>query len=496
MALIIAAYILTSLRIKRQLMAVLVPFVLVTIELTHTLISAYGDRLIYLFVIGALLTSLPYRSPAGLIGAMVLNLTVTGVFAFILGMNFNSYLFHITLQDEVFNFSGVIALYLAIFLFNHFSLRYLNKHHDVGILFENILENSSSLKVITNDKAKIEHASQSLAEFFNIGKREYAINLPLADLFPTDELKVYFNELFRRKGYISEKFETNIKGEHYWFSLRSVPVDESSIARFFELEDITLLVKSQEEAIRSNHAKSQFLATMSHEIRTPMNAIIGISQIQLQKAGIPGEYADAFDRIYDSGRSLLGIINDILDLSKIETGKMELNPVEYDVPSVVYDVVQLNILRIGGKPVEFLLDIDENLPSKMIGDELRLKQILTNLLSNAIKYTEKGHVKLIISHSMSGEDVTLRFDIEDTGQGMKPEDVKRLFTEYTRFNIDTNRAVEGTGIGLNIANSLAALMDGNITVVSGYGKGSIFTLTVKQKAVTCETIGADLAGRL
>ena len=259
---------------------------------------------------------------------------------------------------------------------------------------------------------------------------------------------------------------------------------------------IVTLAKARQEEEDASKAKSNFLATMSHEIRTPMNAIIGITQIQLQNGELPNEYADAMEKIHHSGNSLLAIINDILDMSKIETGKMELDPVEYDTPSFIHDTVQINIVRIGSKPIDFILDIDEKLPLRLIGDELRLKQILNNLLSNAIKYTEKGHVKLSVNHTVFDEYVNICFIIEDTGQGMKPEDLDKLFTEYLRFNIEANRTTEGTGIGLRITKNLVELMEGTIKVESEYGIGSIFTVEVKQKAVECEVIGAELSQRL
>ena len=261
-------------------------------------------------------------------------------------------------------------------------------------------------------------------------------------------------------------------------------------------KNLTTIFNFASKAEASGRAKSNFLATMSHEIRTPMNAIIGIAQIQMQKGNLPDEYADALEKIYNSGNNLLGIINDILDMSKIETGKLELAPVEYDISSLINDAVQLNIIRIGSKPIEFMLGIDENLPSKLCGDELRLKQILNNLLSNAIKYTEKGRVKMSVSHSAEGENVLLRFVIEDTGQGMKAEDQKQLFSEYSRFNAEANRATEGTGLGLNITKKLVEMMGGTIAAESEYGSGSTFTVTVRQKAVECAAIGAELAERL
>jgi len=271
------------------------------------------------------------------------------------------------------------------------------------------------------------------------------------------------------------------------------------VSEFLKSQHKTMmsLEHARNEAEIANRSKSNFLAAMSHEIRTPMNAIIGIAQIQLQHENLPDEYATAFRRIYSSANNQLGIINDILDMSKIETGKMELNPVEYDTPSLINDAVQFNIVRIGEKQIEFVVDVDEKLPSRLYGDELRIKQILNNLLSNAIKYTKEGSVKLSVGYSTDSDGgVRLRFAVEDTGQGMKQQDKERLFTEYQRFNAEANRATEGTGLGLNITKKLADMMDGTIGVESEYGKGSVFTVTVRQKAVECPAIGADVAGQL
>ena len=246
----------------------------------------------------------------------------------------------------------------------------------------------------------------------------------------------------------------------------------------------------------ASKSKSNFLATMSHEIRTPLNAVIGIAQIELEKDETPDEHTPAFDKIFNSGNSLLGIINDILDMSKIESGKLEIFPEEYYTPSLINDAVMLNIGRIGTKPIEFILNVDENLPLKLIGDELRLKQILSNLLSNAFKYTDSGKVKFTIYHSIEVGNPTLHFIVEDTGQGMKPEDRDRIFSEYTRFNAGANRTTEGTGIGMSITKKLVEMMNGMIIVESEYGKGTTFTIMVRQEAVECDVLGPELAKQL
>ncbi|MCL2030642.1 MAG: ATP-binding protein [Oscillospiraceae bacterium] len=261
-------------------------------------------------------------------------------------------------------------------------------------------------------------------------------------------------------------------------------------------EKMFVEVKQLEAVKLANRAKSEFLARMSHEIRTPLNVIVGISQIQLQKNGLHQEHARAWDHIYDAGNNLLAIINDILDMSKIETGKMELNPIEYSLPSLIHDAVTLNIIRIGSKPIELFLDIDENLPLWVRGDELRLKEILTNLLSNAIKYTDQGSVKLSVSRFRQEDRFMLRFVVEDTGQGIKPEDMPKLFTEFMRFQASTTRYIEGTGLGLSITKTLVEMMGGTIEAESEYGAGSTFTVTVRQEPVSGETIGKELSDQI
>lgn len=262
-------------------------------------------------------------------------------------------------------------------------------------------------------------------------------------------------------------------------------------------KELTNAYRTKVAAEEANKSKTNFLTTVSHEIRTPMSAILGITQIQLQNKEMPPEYYDAFEQINHSGGALLGIINDILDMSKIEAGKLELMPVIYDVPRLINDAVQLNAVRIGAKPIEFLLDAGEDLPSKMYGDELRIKQILNNLLSNAIKYTNEGHIKLTARHKTDGDAVQLTFIVEDTGQGMKPENCERLFSEeYIRFNFDANRNTEGTGLGLSITKRLVELMNGTIDVQSRYGEGSIFTVNLTQRLIESPPIGAKVAESL
>jgi len=251
-----------------------------------------------------------------------------------------------------------------------------------------------------------------------------------------------------------------------------------------------------EVAEDSNKAKGRFLAAMSHEIRTPMNVILGVTEIQLQDDSLQPYLREAFLQIYNSSILLLGIINDILDLSKIEAGKMELTPAPYKLASLVNDTVHLNMMR-NSKPIEFELAIDENAPANLYGDELRIKQILNNLLSNAFKFTGKGTIKLSVSVDEIGganeDDVKLVFTVSDTGQGMTDEQLNALFSEYTRFNLDSNRAIEGTGLGMNITRDLVSMMDGVIDVDSAFGKGTTINVRLPQKRMNSERIGYELA---
>ena len=369
--------------------------------------------------------------------------------------------------------------------------------------FSALLRSTPNLMAITGVDGKVLYLSDPMAKFIRFPRKEHAVGQPLIDLVDDDGLKLMFSDMLAADGLFEAVRAFDMDGERRHFKIVADKLEGEAVGVFIDIADITPTVISQQAATEAqkvaeeaNKSKSNFLTAMSHEIRTPMNAIIGMVQIQLLNNNLPDEYAAAMKKIYASGNNLLGIINDILDMSKIETGKLELNPVYYDVPSLLNDAVQMNIMRIGSRQIEFIIDIDENLPSRMYGDELRLKQVLNNLLSNAFKYTEKGYVKLIVDHSARGEDIVLRMTVKDTGQGIKQEDQKKLFSEYSRFNAEANRAVEGTGIGLNITRNLIELMDGTIEVESEYGKGSTFTATVRQGMTECRAIDPEVLERL
>ena len=262
---------------------------------------------------------------------------------------------------------------------------------------------------------------------------------------------------------------------------------------------LILINNAREKAETLNRQKSAFLARMSHEIRTPMNAILGISEIQLEKETLPPDTKEALGKIYNSGSIMLNIINDILDLSKIEAGKMELMHVKYEIASVINDTVQLNMIRFESKPIEFKLKVDETIPSVLSGDELRIKQILNNLLSNAAKYTVKGEVEFSVTKEQlhpNTSDIKLVFSVRDTGVGMTGAQVSKLFDEYSRFNTQANSKTEGTGLGMSITQMLIQMMGGEISVKSWPGKGSVFTVSLPQHVLDPKPLGRDLVENL
>ena len=257
----------------------------------------------------------------------------------------------------------------------------------------------------------------------------------------------------------------------------------------------------KEEAEAISMYKSDFLANMSHEIRTPMNSILGIAEILKRDNSLSVEVFEWIEKIHNSGNLLLGIINDILDLSKIEAGKLELSISSYETASLINDTVSFHTIGLESKPIEFSVFVDENIPQLLLGDELRIKKILNNLLSNAFKYTEKGDIILSFAvgrnNELGEEEFALVISVSDTGRGMTQEQVSALFERFTRFDTETRKVIEGTGIGMSITQNLTRMMNGHIEVESEPGVGSVFTVTLLQGKVSdSQVIGKELAESL
>jgi PAS domain S-box-containing protein len=256
------------------------------------------------------------------------------------------------------------------------------------------------------------------------------------------------------------------------------------------------LMSALDEAEKNVRGKSEFLARVSHEIRTPLNAVIGFTEMMLGWDGLAEEVSRHLGKIHDAAMMLLRLINDILDISKIESDNFALHPVRYDVPDLIDNLVALNVIRNPERPVAFALRVDEALPRALFGDELRVRQIFSNLLNNAFKYTREGRVEWSVSCERRGDEAWVVSDVTDTGIGIREKDRDRLFSAYSRLDPRENRAVGGIGLGLAITRKLLTMMGGSIAVTSAYGKGSTFTIRFPQRIENGAPIGREAAGRL
>ncbi len=246
--------------------------------------------------------------------------------------------------------------------------------------------------------------------------------------------------------------------------------------------------EARQDAIAANASKGKFLAHMSHEIRTPINAVLGMDTMILRETKDAQIKEYALD-IQNAGQNLLALINDILDFSKIESGKLDIINVEYDLSSLIHDIFNMIKAKAEAKKLELIIHADENLPSKLFGDDVRIRQVLVNLLNNAVKYTKEGMVCLNVNGRTEGRKAIFDFSVEDTGIGIKEEDIEKLFKEFERIEEKRNRNIEGTGLGINITTQLLQLMGSKLQVESEYGKGSRFFFTLEQQIVDSTPIG-------
>lgn len=254
-----------------------------------------------------------------------------------------------------------------------------------------------------------------------------------------------------------------------------------------DLKMIEELNIARDQADKANNAKSDFLSNMSHEIRTPLNAIVGFSQA-LEEENLPDEAKDEVKDIIMASQSLLEIVNGILDISKIEANKLEIVNAEYDFNKVLEELVALTRARMGDKPLQFKTSFDPTIPTVLYGDHTRIKQIILNLLTNAVKYTKEGYINFKVDSVIKEDVCRLIISVEDSGIGIKEENINKLFSKFERFDLEKNITIEGTGLGLAITKKLVDLMNGKIVVQSTYGEGSRFTVAIDQKIVKTPTI--------
>ncbi len=325
------------------------------------------------------------------------------------------------------------------------------------------------------------------------------VQMPGMDGFETAEIMrssertkhipiIFITAINKQRRHIFQGYESG--AVDYLYKPLDLEILKSKISAFIEffkyreaLEETTLklqntieqLNQAKNEAEEANQAKSAFLASMSHEIRSPLNGIIGIAELGLLDKSIDPMHAERYLDIKTSGQNLLEIINGILDISKIEAGKLELEEIEFSLRDIIEKVFKIARVHVKDKEVELVVDLDPGIPDIIIGDPLRLRQVLTNILSNAAKFTEKGHIKLKVEAlDLVEEQLRLQFSGEETGIGIPKEKQKSLFQQYVQVDSSVARQHGGTGLGLNIARKLVSLMGGDITLESEENKGSKF----------------------
>ena len=371
------------------------------------------------------------------------------------------------------------------------SIRYLFLISDEtsGIQKDTILDTimlsaGNSILVIFDKNRKIKYMSKQLTDYLIMDWKD-VIGQPLDNLHKCGMPEEVVNSLkksFDEQGVWKDTFMLQTLNTHTdtWFrgEACTLKVQESVVGYMLSMIDISEVVAAREIAEHATQAKSEFLANMSHEIRTPMNAIIGMAHL-LQETQLDERQQGFIERISHAATSLLGIINNILDFSKIEANKQDLEITQLVLQDIIGEVAALAEVRIAGRPIELIVDVDPEIPEVLMGDPLRLSQIFTNLINNATKFTESGSITLKIKQEqIIGNNVKLSFSVIDTGIGMTSEQLHHLFNAFTQADGSITRKYGGTGLGLVISKSLVELMGGQLQVDSEYGKGSKFFFTI------------------
>ena len=426
-------------------------------------------------------------------------------FAFILLSSDNNHIF-VDISATLVNFENIP--YVVLYINDRTELyTYISKLQKQKDLTNSILESSPLASIFLKEDFSVLNCNEAALLFLEFESKSLLKTRPL--FANADEIKPMFETAFKEGRFDFDYVLQKISGDKvrcYISFVRLYSEDEETIVIMY-IEDLSLLeeisIEQQKSQLweQNSLTKSKFLARMSHEIRTPITAVLGISELQLQNTQLTLNVEEAFSKIYDSADMLLQIINDILDLSKIESDKMNIISKPYDVFNLASDTIQLNVVYLDNNSINFNVDVDENMPSTLLGDLLRLKQITNNILSNAFKYTEIGRVNLKMfceypqDSESEGDLVNIVIIVSDTGKGMTKQQINHIFDEYQRFH-EEEIFTYGTGLGMPIAHNLVTLMGGTINIESTPNIGTIVTVSIPQTISNSQKMGTQTAQKL
>lgn len=347
--------------------------------------------------------------------------------------------------------------------------------------------------LIYDDNKHLKIANKSAIDFLKLSSYGYE-NVTLSELFEINEKKLryggYSNKLdVKCKANDAHcRLDINRIGDEYGETMGYIIIIDDLTDKIRTIEELEAAKRSADNA---NKAKSVFLAQMSHEIRTPLNTVLGMNEM-ISRETVSEQIQSYSSYIKDAGKTLLGIINDILDLSKLDAGKTNIITEDYNLKFVVNDIINLVSLKIKEKGLRFKLDMSKDIPMFLHGDALRIKQIIINIMNNAVKYTQKGSVTLSVEwDKIDSENIMLIFKVKDTGRGIKKEDIDIIFSPFERADEQENHMIEGNGLGLSITRKLVNLMNGKISVSSVFGEGSVFEVQLPQSIVCSKNMDAD-----
>ncbi len=391
---------------------------------------------------------------------------------------------------SIYMFAGFVAL-------TYYSNKTRAFSFSMESISDDIMKNVVMPLIVMDGDGELIIANKAATSLFGMSIEELK-KVSYESLFTAESMKNYhrtegncFSEegegnLIIRNGNIPVKVTSSVMRDEYNDILYSLCYF-TDFSKEQELMD--KLEESRLEAENANKAKGDFLANMSHEIRTPINAVLGLDEMIIRECKDEEIRTYAFD-IKSAGKTLLGLVNDVLDFSKIESNKMEILPVEYELSSVINDLLNMITVKTSEKKLLFEIDVAETIPHLLYGDEIRIKQVVLNILTNAVKYTDRGSVALSFGYEEAGEDsIYLVVRVKDTGIGIRKEDIPALFSPFERIDEKKNRTVEGTGLGMSITTQLLIMMGSRLEVDSVYGEGSVFSFRLKQKVIDWKPIG-------